>query len=71
MSVFGQKLYHQEPMARNAERDLDLESGGEQSATRPWISTCDPKRRRRRRTSNNYQPSAFFDRLARLKQMHA
>src|SRR5260370_9553304 len=65
MSVFGQKLYHQESMARNGERDLDLESGRKRSATRPWISTLDPKRRGRRRTPNNYQPSAFFDRLAR------
>lgn len=28
MFVFGQKLYHQESTARNAERDLDLECGG-------------------------------------------
>ncbi|HYR74743.1 MAG TPA: hypothetical protein VEM96_02785 [Pyrinomonadaceae bacterium] len=33
MFVFGQKLYHQEPIMRNAERDLDLECGGERSAT--------------------------------------
>jgi hypothetical protein len=43
MFVFGQKLYHQEVVARNAERNLDLECGGKRSATPLWIGPKDPK----------------------------